>query len=175
MPCPPLHILGAQTAKLSALTSSGHSFVLWSFTKSKPLLKLRTTSANRVFQQVCPNRIPFLAFSLLRRDAFVLRIVLRGLPSAPGASARGSRSLGRGRRWRSGVSGTATPGRCGRWGGTRCCRAEGALREEGALWRESRARSGVFFRPSPFSSPPPWSPAVLRSCRPKEAKAKRKC
>lgn len=81
--------------------------------------KLPRTPAHRVFKQVCPNHIPFLAFPLLRGDAFVLRIVLRGLPSAPspGAPARGSRLRGPRRRWRSGVSATATPGRCGRWAG----------------------------------------------------------
>lgn len=66
----------------------------------------------------------------------LLGIVPRRLPSAARRlSERGSPRPGRRRRWRSVVSGTATPG----------------------------------------SSPPPWSPAVPRSCRPKEAMARRKC
>lgn len=68
--------------------------------------------------------------------------------------------------------------------GTCSCRADGAVREDGAACRgcgerlsPGVLRAGVRFIlcPSLCSSPPPWSPAVPRSYRPKEATARRQC
>lgn len=172
------HVPGAQRAKLIALTISGRSFAFSSgpFQSLKTVAKYVTRSVWKSrFQQICPNHTPFLTLSLLRRGASVRRFVPRRRPSVPRRfSARGSfRPEGRSP-WRSGVSGTATPGRCGRLGeGPDAAEQTGRCGKR-APWAGRAEPVSLFFHPL-FSSPLPWSPADQQSYKLKEAKARKKC
>lgn len=170
------NILGAQPATLSASTSSGHSFVLWSFTKSKQLLTnpehlqialstdlsqprpvpcFLASAQRRVRAEDCPARAP------VRPRRSSARIPHPGDGGGDGVpvSAGQLRPGGAVRTLGEGPDAAGRRGRCGR-------RARCGGRAE---------LDSVYSFVPLFSSPPPWCPAVPRSCRPKEAKAARTC
>lgn len=170
------HIPGAQRAKKClGKFRAQFCFVLWSFTSHKTVAKQPGTSASRVFNKFVPTtpRSSFSRFCAETRPHGGLSRA--GLRPPPGASELGSPRPGEPWRWRSGVSGTATPGRCGRLGeGPDAAERTGRGGKRAPCGGGAERDSVYSFIPL-FSSPPPWSPAVRRSYRPKGAKARRKC